>query len=89
MYGHPEIVWKEGQNPFVITTTAGEWVQMQAEDQFLLTLPTDSMKCRQMGIADTTVGPIPKPYPIPGKFVLQKSEIDNLRAKVDAYNQII
>jgi len=89
MYNHPEIVWHEGQNPFVITTTAGEWVQMQAGDQFLLTLPTDSLKCRGMGIADTTLGPIPKPYPIPGKFVLQKSEIDNLTATVDAYNQVI
>ena len=89
MYGHPEIVWHEGQNPFVITTTAGEWVQMQPGDQFLLTLPTDSLKCRGMGIADQTIGPIPRPYPIPGKFVLQKSEIDNLTEKVNAYNLII
>jgi hypothetical protein len=89
MYGHHEIVWKEGQNPFVTMTSTGEWVQMQAGDQFLLTLPTDSMKCRGMGIADQTVGPIPKPYPIPGKYVLQKNEIDNLTAKVDAYNQVI
>jgi hypothetical protein len=89
MYGHPEIVWHEGQNPFVITTTTGEWVQMQAGDQFLLTLPTDSLKCRGMGIADQTVGPIPKPYPIPGKYVLQKGEIENLTSRVNAYNQII
>jgi hypothetical protein len=89
MYGHPEIVWHEGQNPFVITTTTGEWVQMQEGDQFLLTLPTDSIKCKGMGIADQSVGPIPRPYPIPGKYVLQKSEIDNLNAKVNAYNQVI
>ena len=89
MYGHPEIVWHEGQNPFVITTTAGEWVQMQAGDQFLLTLPTDSLKCRGMGIADQTIGPIPRPYPIPGKYVLQKSEIENLTAAVNGYNLAI
>ena len=89
MYGHPEIVWHEGQNPFVITTTTGEWVQMQEGDQFLLTLPTDSLKCRGMGIADQTVGPIPKPYPIPGKYVLQKSEMDNLDKRVEDFNEII
>jgi hypothetical protein len=89
MYGHPEIVWHEGQNPFVITTTTGEWVQMQPEDQFLLTLPTDSLKCRGMGIADQTVGPIPVPYPIPGRYVLQKNEIEGLTEKVNAYNQVI
>jgi len=89
MYGHPEIVWHEGQNPFVIKTTAGDWVQMQEGDLFLLTLPTDSMKCRGMGIADQTVGPIPAPYPIPARYVLQKSEKDNLDKRVEAFNQII
>jgi hypothetical protein len=86
MYGHGDIVWKEGRNPFVITTTDGRWVQLGPEDQFLLTLPVDSLKCRGMGIADPVAL---KPYPIPGKYVLQKSEIDNINAAVNAYNQII
>lgn len=86
MFGHPEIVWKEGRNPFVITTTTGDWVQMGPEDIFLLTLPTDSIKCRGMGIAD----PVRLvPYPIPGQFVLQKSEQTNLQNATTAFNQII
>ncbi len=86
MYGHPEIVWQPGLNPFVITTTAGQWVQMAPEDLFLLNLPTDSIKCKGMGVADPVAL---KPYPIPGRFVLQKSEQLNLQAAVTAYNQII
>lgn len=86
MYGHPEIVWKEGRNPFVITTTTGDWVQMGPEDIFLLTLPTDSIKCKGMGIAN----PITYvPNPIPGQFVLQKSEQINLMNAITAFNQII
>ncbi len=89
MYLHPEIHWKAGANPFVYDKGDGTWGQMGPEDLFLLTLPTDSMKCRGMGIADTTVHPIPKPYPIPGKFILTKSELENITAHVAAYNQII
>jgi hypothetical protein len=86
MYGHPEITWHAGQNPFVIATTTGQWVQMGPEDLFLLNLPTDSIKCKGMGVADPVAL---KPYPIPGKFVLQKSEQDNIKAATNAYNQII
>lgn len=86
MYGHPDIVWKEGKNPFVITTTTGDWVQMEPEDLFLLTLPTDSIKCRGMGIADPV---LKRPYPIPGMFVLQKSEQTNIQNAILAFNQII
>ena len=86
MYGHPEITWQPGQNPFVITTTTGQWVRMGAEDLFLLTLPTDSVQCRGMGVENPTTL---TPYPIPGKYVLQKSEIDNLKAAIAAYNQKI
>jgi len=86
MYGHPDIVWKEGKNPFVITTTTGAWVQMGPEDIFLLSMPTDSIKCLGMGIANpvTLV-----PYPIPGKYVLQKSEQVNLQNAITAFNLII
>ena len=89
LYGHTEIIWHKGANPFVIAREDGQWVQMGPSDLFLLTLPTDSLKCRGMGIADTTVHPIPKPYPIPGKFVLDASEQAIIQGHVDAFNVII
>jgi hypothetical protein len=89
MYGHPEIVWKEGRNPFVYTKSDGSWAQMTADDLFLLNIPTDSIKCKGMGIADQSATPLPKPYPIPGKFVLDKAEQTRIREAVTAYNQSI
>jgi hypothetical protein len=90
MYGHPEITWHAGPgNAFVITTTTGQWTRMEEGDQFLMSLPTDSIKCKGMGIADQSITPIPRPYPIPGKYVLQMSEIQNLQNTVSAYNSII
>jgi hypothetical protein len=89
MYQHPEIVWKAGQNPFVYVKNDGSWAQMQAGDLFLLTLPTDSVKCKGMGIADQSITPIPRPYPIPGKFVLDGAEQAKIKASIDQYNVII
>ncbi len=89
LQGHSEIVWKEGLNPFVYQKENGTLAQMQEGDLFLLTLPTDSIKCRGMGIADTTKHPMPYVYPIPGKFVLDKAEQANIKAHVDQYNTII
>lgn len=86
MYGHPEIVWKKGQNPFVYEKSDGSWAQMEAGDLFLLTLPTDSVKCKGMGIADQNAL---KPYPIPGKYVLDKGEQARLQEAVNQYNNII
>jgi len=89
MYGHSEIVWKAGQNSFVYAKTDGTWAQMGAQDLFLMTLPTDSIKCKGMGIADTTVHPIPKPYPIPGKYILDQAELANIAIHISGYNQVI
>lgn len=86
LYGHGDIVWKEGQNPFVYIRNDGAWVQMQAGDLFLLTLPTDSVKCRGMGIADPVAL---KPYPINGKFVLSVAEQTNIKAHIEGYNEVI
>ncbi|MDP4280802.1 MAG: SGNH/GDSL hydrolase family protein [Bacteroidota bacterium] len=88
MYGHPEIVWKEGKNPFVIANSETEWVQMGPEDLFLLNFPTDSVKCKGMGVADQS-GAIPKPYPIPGEYVLDKNEQTNIQNAIKQYNEII
>jgi len=89
MYHHSEIIWKEGQNPFVYIKNDGSWAQMQAGDLFLLTLPTDSVKCKGMGIADQSVTPIPRPYPIPGNFVLDVAEQANIKARIAQYNVVI
>lgn len=89
MYGHPEIHWQKGQNPFVYLKTDGTWAQMGPDDLFMLTLPTDSIKCKGMGIADQSITPIPRPYPIPAKYILDKMEQDNIKARINAYNQII
>ncbi|MCX6304948.1 MAG: hypothetical protein NT040_08270 [Bacteroidetes bacterium] len=89
LYGHSDIKWKKGQNPFVYTKTDGTWAQMHAGDLFLLTMPTDSVKCKGMGIADQSIQPIPRPYPIPGKFVLDGAEQANIKARLDEFNTVI
>lgn len=86
MYQHPEIQWHPGSNPFVYIKSDGTWAQMGPDDMFLLTLPTDSIKCKGMGVADQVAL---KPYPIPDKFVLDKSELANISLHIEAYNQII
>jgi hypothetical protein len=86
LYNQPQLNFVAGRNPWVITTTAGEWKQMGPNDQFLLSLPTDSMKCFGMGVANPFTQ---TPYPIPGRYVLESSEIANLSARVVAYNTII
>jgi lysophospholipase L1-like esterase len=86
--GHPEITWVAGPNSFVIRREDGTWVHMGPTDLFLLTMPTDSIQCRGMGIIDTTVTPY-RLYPIPGKYVLDASEQAALQGAVDAYNVII
>jgi hypothetical protein len=87
-FGHPEITWQAGANSFVIKKEDGTWVHMGPSDLFLLTMPTDSIQCRGMGIVDTTVSPI-RLYPIPGKYVLDLNEQANIQQHIDAYNQII
>jgi lysophospholipase L1-like esterase len=59
---------------------------MQAGDLFLLTLPTDSIKCKGMGVANPVTY---QPYPIPGEFVLDITEQANIKARTDQFNQII
>jgi hypothetical protein len=86
MFGHPEIHFVAGADPWVITDNLGNWKQMGPNDLFLLNLPTDSVKCRGMGMAN----PVTQlPYPIPGKFVLEESEQVNLEAAVTGYNAVI
>ena len=89
LQGHPEIVWKEGLNPFIYKKEDGTISQMHQGDLFLLTLPTDSIKCRGMGIVDTTKHPLPYIYPIPGKYVLDGAEQYNIQNHINQYNDVI
>ncbi len=88
MFGHTEITWQAGPNGFVVAKEDGTWAHMGPQDLFLLTLPTDSIKCKGMGIVDTTGGGY-KLYPIPGKFVLDANEQAVIKQHVDAFNGII
>ena len=42
-----------------------------------------------MGIADQTITPIPRPYPIPAKYVLDQAEQAHIKAAVAGYNTVI
>lgn len=89
MYGHPDIHWQVGQNPFVYVKSDGSWAQMKQGDLLLLTIPTDSIKCKGMGVADPTAVPLPKPYPIAGKYILDMDEQVVIQTRIAAYNAVI
>jgi len=86
MYGHPEITFEAGQNAWVVENSDGTWGRMTANDLLLLSLPTDSMKCHGMGVANPA---IPAPFPIPHKYILDAAEIADIRNHIDQYNATI
>lgn len=74
------ITFSLGQNPFIIEdATSGFPRQMAETDLFLLSLPTDSLKCYGFG---STI-------PIPHKYILDDTEIENINTAVMEYNQKI
>ncbi|MCD4724018.1 MAG: hypothetical protein K8R63_04185 [Bacteroidales bacterium] len=85
MYGHPEITFQEGPNPFVVQNSDGSWGRMTADDRFLMSLPSDSMKCNGMGVAIPPPD-APAPFPIPHKYILDKAEIADIRDHIAQYN---
>jgi len=71
-----------GSNPFMIVDpTANDFAvrQILSDELLLLSLPLDSVKCNQMGVL----------FPIRDEFVLDQGEIQVLRAKIAAYNEVI
>lgn len=86
MYGHPEITFQEGQNAWVVENSDGSWGRMTANDLLLLSLPTDSMKCHGMGVANPA---IPAPFPIPHKYILDAGEIADISSHIEQYNATI
>lgn len=83
---YPDINFQIGQNPWVVESSDGTWRQMTADDQLLLSFPTDEMKCHGMGVANPTTL---TPYPIPHMYILDKEEIANIRVHIEAYNNSI
>jgi hypothetical protein len=71
-----------GANPFMIVdSTANMFAvrQIQSTELLLLSLPLDSVKCNQMGVL----------FPIRDEFVLDAGELNELRGKIQAYNNFI
>ncbi len=75
-----DIPFSVGPNPFIVQdATTGFPRQAEATDIFLLTLPTDSIKCFGYGSA----------FPIPHKYILDEDETAAVNAAIDGYNQTI
>ena len=86
MNGHPEITFQEGPNAWVVEKSNGSFGRMTEEDMFIMTLPTDSMICFGMGVANMFTF---APYPIPHRYILDKTEKWQVQQHVMAYNAII
>jgi len=79
-YAQLGITFSLGQNPFItIDAISGFPRQMVESDIFLLTLPSDSLKCFGMGSA----------IPIPHKYILDELEANNVNTHIGIYNNII
>ena len=71
-----------GSNPFmVVDSAANDFAvrQMFPGELLLLSLPLDSVKCNQMGVL----------FPIRDEFYLDLNEINFIRVRINAYNDII
>ena len=81
---------KKGNNPFLIRddTCKNPYHvrQMLPGEYVLISVPTDSLKCKGMGIFDIVAH---TPYPIPSNFVLTLGEVQQIEAAISAYNLII
>lgn len=70
-----------GENGFLIydDTAPFDYRQMTAGEYILLTVPTDSMKCHFMGSL----------IDIPGRYVLDSTEVQTINEAISSYNSII
>lgn len=70
-----------GTNPFTVEDAAEPFGvrKLLPGELIMLSVPLDSIKCEGMGTI----------VPIPDKYVLSLSEIDEIKTKTDAYNLVI
>ncbi|MCF8387517.1 MAG: hypothetical protein K9G58_09165 [Bacteroidales bacterium] len=86
-HGHPEISFQAGPNAFVVFDAgSNNYSRTEEGDLFLLTLPTDKIKCEGLGSASTSTL---SPNPIPDMFILDKDEQASINASIQAYNNTI
>jgi hypothetical protein len=80
-YSQLGIQFKLGQNPFIISdgNAPGGLRQIRSDEYVLLTVPQDSIKCYGWG----------SQVPIPGKYVLDYTEVAKIKNATDAFNQVI
>jgi len=73
--------YTEGQNGFALEVPpgSGNYRQMGAGENILLSIPLDSLKCFKMGVF----------YGIPDRYSLDSSEVELINQAIVAYNQII
>ncbi|MEO9533653.1 MAG: hypothetical protein ABJG68_01540 [Crocinitomicaceae bacterium] len=82
VYNPIGIYFEEGDNPFAIECDCNMpyGVRKMVEGEIvLLSIPLDSVKCNGMGSI----------VPIPDKYVLTLAEIDEIKAKIAAFNSVI
>ncbi|MCK5079537.1 MAG: hypothetical protein KAR09_06310, partial [Bacteroidales bacterium] len=84
-YGY-DFTFQAGYNAFVVQNSDGTWGRMTADDRFVMSIPSDSMQCNGMGVANPDTQ---TPFPIPHKYILDKAEIADIRNHVAQYNAII
>ncbi|MBK8846272.1 MAG: hypothetical protein IPO27_06745 [Bacteroidetes bacterium] len=81
--GLPQMVFKEGANAFVITDLSlpqlGNIRQIKAGEFICLSVPQDSIRCANWG----------SQKPIPGNYVLDFTELNNIKQATTAYNATI
>ena len=88
------ISFNEGPNPFIIQDleiplpAPFNVRQMQEDELFLLTLPSDSLLCYGMGVPSPD-HPELGPNAIPATYVLSHNDIHKIQNTIDEYNSII
>lgn len=71
-----------GSNPFMINDSTANAIgvrQIKSSEFLLLSLPLDSVKCNQMGVL----------FPFRDEFVLDSTEVAEMRNKIEQYNAAI
>lgn len=89
IYNGTGITFTPGANGWVIQDTSVQTVKMRKikdGELVLLTIPQDSLRCAGWGSVSPTTG---MPKPIPSQYILDLTEIGNVRTATTAFNKIM